>query len=274
MGQVQRFRMADAKRVRRFAVDAATVIEVGDMMWQATDDVRPPSSFPYVAGSLPRTQANFRRDFAGVAIEGKKSTDPAGLISVATRGTFELDCPSATFEIGDRVGMEDNAGATALINQTVIALGENGSYGEVGRVVKRYSVATTRVLVEIDTLVLRPQDTEIITMFEGTIDVAEDLVTDWIPEFPFKLMAVRSIVTVATTVATTIITIRKGATALDDTHSIPVSAKGVFARSVMDDATGDDRFDAESVIDIASDGGATVGSALIQFEIVPFLHES
>lgn len=273
MANIQRFRHADPKRVRALPVDAARVIEVGDMVFQTLDDIRAASLFPYVAGSLPHTQANFRRDFMGIALEAHAAGDGAGFLSVAQRGVFEMDCPAAVFEVGDRVGPEDNAGATALLNQTVLKLDENGGYGEIGHVVKRYGANTTRVMVELTPQILRgPQDPMLIWLFIGSTTTAGDLVTDWICQFPFKLIAVHAIVTTVY-VGTDVLTIRKGATALDDTVSV-TGAAGVSVRTVMDDATGDDIFNAGDLLDIATDGASTSGAAWIGLEVIPFLHES
>ncbi len=35
-------------------------------------------------------------------------------IRVATTGVFEFACAAATFEVGARIGVDDNAGGTAL----------------------------------------------------------------------------------------------------------------------------------------------------------------
>ena len=68
MPDVHRHRQSEPLRVRSFPVDSAIVIEVGDMIYQAADDARPADQFTYVAADLPRTQANFRRDFRGIAM--------------------------------------------------------------------------------------------------------------------------------------------------------------------------------------------------------------
>ena len=101
-----------------------------------------------------------------------------------------------------------------------------------------------------------------------------EVVENWIAEFPFKLVAVQSIVTIDTTTATAVITIRNGANDLDDTHAIAVASKGAFVRTLMADATGDDYYNAEDPLDVASDGGAAAGEATILLEIIPFLHEA
>lgn len=271
MPNVGRQRNADRWRVTQFPVDTAEVIEVGDMVFQSVNDIRAADQFTFVAGSLPRTQANFRRDFMGIALEGSTATESRA-ISVAQKGVFAMDCASAAFEIGDRVGPDDNAGATALLNQQVIAIGENG-HGSIGKVHERAGAAGTTVLIEIDTYVCRPDRTMVIPIFSGLVIAAEDLVTNWIAEFPFKLVAIQSLVTIDTTVGAAVISVRNGAATLDDTHSIAVATKGAFVRTVMDDATGDDRFNAEDPLDLVSDGGATAGEATLLLEIIPFLHE-
>lgn len=266
MPNVNRFRRADAKRVLRLPVDAPTVIEVGDLIWQATDGARPASSFPFVAGSLARTQANFRRDFVGVAMKRSDAGDTEP-ITVASRGVFELNCAPATFEVGDRVGPAGAGGM--LLNQEVVALSEN-AHGEIGKVAKRYPANTTRVLVEIDSLMLRPNVPQIVWLFEGSTTTAGDLVSDWSAEFPYKLVAVHAVVTAAYT-GTDTITLRNGVNALDDTVALTGGA-GTVIRTTIDDALGRDRYLAQDTLDIATNGLSTSGSALIGIEIVPFLH--
>jgi hypothetical protein len=266
----QRFRYADAKRVRSFPVNAASVIGIGDLVYQAVDDLRAAPDFTYVTGSLDHTQANFRRDFMGVAITAHPA-NAADPVQVAQAGVFEFDCAAAQFEIGDRVGVDDNAGATALV-QEVIAIGENGGYGEIGKVVKRYGANTTRVLVEIAPQVLHPQGVMYIPLFNSSTTTAGELLTNLVCQFPFKLMALVGIVTVAYT-GTDVISVEKGATALDDTLSM-TGAVGAMVRAAMNDATGDDIFSAGDTISLTTDGSSTSGTALILAEIVPFLHET
>lgn len=271
MVDVMRFRHADPKRIEMYPVDSANVIEIGDQVFLAVDDVRAASAFTFVATDLPRTQANFKRDFVGIAMDASDNGDTAD-IAVARAGTFEMVCAAAQFEEGDFLGPDDNAGNTALVDDQVIALGENG-YGAIMRVARRYSANTTRVMAEIMPTLGLAQTPLIIPIYSGLVTAAEDLVTDWLVEWPFKLVAVISVVTIDTTVGAAVITIRNGATALDDTHSISVGTKGLYERTLMDDATGDDRFDAGALLDVASDGGATAGEAAIFLEVKPYLLE-
>jgi hypothetical protein len=137
------FRHADPKRVRSFAVDSAEVIEIGDLCWLNTDDVRAASQITWNT-NLATTQADFKAAFVGVAMTASASgeTDP---VQVAGAGVFEMDSPAATYEIGDSVGPDKDTG-NALLDQTVETAVAASSCM---RVYKRYASNTTRVLVEI-----------------------------------------------------------------------------------------------------------------------------
>ncbi|MDZ4659293.1 MAG: capsid cement protein [Bythopirellula sp.] len=125
-------------------VDAGTVIEIGDLLYLATDDVRPAGVLT-PGGSLAATQEAFHDNFVGVAMQ----CSPAGVadpIRVATTGVFEFDCVSATFDVGDFVG-GNNGGGGELDNQLVDEVATPNL--AVGRCVKRVSPAGTKVLVDV-----------------------------------------------------------------------------------------------------------------------------
>lgn len=273
MGDVTRFLHADPKRVRSFAVDSAQVIEVGDQVYQEVDDVRAASQLTYGA-SLLATQKQFRKQFVGVAMTASANGE-TDEVAVAGAGIFEFICAAAQFEHGDLVGMDDNAGGTALVDQQVIAMGENGLGGAIGRVWKRYSANTTRVAVEIfpeiGASLAAPQ---IITVYNGLITSAVDFVTDWAVPYPFKLMAVECIVTVLTAGALTL-TIDNGTTGLDDTVTVAdASAVGTVVSTDMDDATGDDIFNMGDTLTVKGDGTPTAGEIMVNLIVAPFLNES
>lgn len=256
----------------RLPVDSAQVVDQGDLVWLNTDDVRPASAFTYVSSNLAGTQANFAGKFVGVAAEASAAGDTDD-ITVDTEGVFEFDCAAAQFEVGDRVGVDDNAGGTALVDQQVIAIGENG-YGAIGRVAKRYSANTTRVLVEVFDQNRNPAPM-VVTVFSGLITNAADIVINFTLPFPYKLVALRSIVTVATAGGSTVLTVDKNSTSLDHTQTVAASKPiGFFTRTAMDDATGDDIFIVGDTLSIASGGAASGGEMLIQLEIYPYLLES
>jgi len=132
------------------AVDAATVIEIGDLVYQDIDDAKPASSQPD-QGSETANQELFADKFLGVAMQRSRSGDTVP-IRVATTGVFEFDCPSGIFELGDLVGADENAAGNALLNQQVAKV--TASRYAIGRVAKRVSPAATTVLVDIRSTVM------------------------------------------------------------------------------------------------------------------------
>ena len=270
MTRVHRFRKADPKRIEAHPVDSAQTIDIGELCWLNTDDARPADQATYGA-DLAITQANFSKLFIGVAMDTSETGDTAE-IAIATEGVFEMICAAAQFEIGDLVGVDDNTGSTALLPAQVIAATENGAAQAIGRVVRRYSANTTRVLIELlPRKIVTPQ---FIAIYTGLITSGADIVTDWVVPYPFKLNRVHTITTVLTAGGATVISIEKAATALDDTLTIANAAPiGAVDVAVMDDATGDDVFIAGGTLSVVSDGGSTAGEAMIVLEVTPFLRE-
>jgi hypothetical protein len=132
------------------AVDSATEIEIGDLVWQDTDDAKPASA-QVDQGSESANQERFGEKFLGVAMQRSRARD-AALIRVATAGVFEFDCPGGTFELGDLVGADENAAGNALLNQQVAKVG--ASKYAIGRVARRVSEPTTSVMVQIQSRVM------------------------------------------------------------------------------------------------------------------------
>jgi hypothetical protein len=131
-------------------VDSATVIEIGDLIYQDTDDAKPASA-QADQGTESANQQMFHTKFAGVAMQASASGD-TNPIRVATTGVFEFDCPSGTLEVGDLMGPDENAGGTALVNQTVAKV--TNANAAVGRCAKRVNPAGTRALVDIVSTVM------------------------------------------------------------------------------------------------------------------------
>jgi hypothetical protein len=149
MSDKMRWRYGDTNPVVA-AVDAATVIEIGDLVWQDTDDAKPASA-QTDQGSETANQAALADKFLGVAMQRSRSGETAP-IRVAATGVFELDCPSGTFELGDMVGADENAAGSALLNQQVAKVAE--SQYAIGRIAKRQAAATTSVLIDIRSTVM------------------------------------------------------------------------------------------------------------------------
>ena len=146
MADVMRFRHADPKGVVRMPVDSSTVIEVGDLLWLDTDDVKPASD-QADAGTETQNKTTFANNFAGVAMDSSASGDTAD-IAVATKGVFEFDVASGTFNPFDLVSVEaDATTAGATSDQHVESTSTNSE--AIGFVAKPYSSATTSVEVEL-----------------------------------------------------------------------------------------------------------------------------
>ena len=271
MTRVQRFRHADPKRVEAHPVDSAQTIDVGELCFLNVNDARPADQATYGA-SLTITQANFAKLFIGVAMDTSESGDTAD-IAIATEGVFEFICAAAQFEIGDLVGVDDDTGGTNLLPAQVIATSENGAIGAIGRVVRRYSANTTRVLVELlPRKVITPQ---FIPIYQGLLTSAADVVTDWVVPYPFKLVRVHAITTILSAGGAAVLSFHKAATAMDDTLEIANAAPiGAVDVAVMEDAAGEhDDFIAGDTFSVVSDGGSTAGEALIFLEVLPYLRE-
>jgi len=149
MSDKMRWRYGDTNPVVA-AVDSATVIEIGDLVYQDTDDAKPASALAD-QGSETANQEAFVAGYLGVAMQRSRAGDAAP-IRVATTGVFEFDCPEGTFELGDLVGPDENAAGNALLPQTVAPVATAAR--AVGRVAKRIDSAAASVLVDIRSTVM------------------------------------------------------------------------------------------------------------------------
>lgn len=144
MADTMRWRYGDTKPVV-CAVDSGTVIEVGDLLYLDTDNVKNANALAD-AGSLAANQEAFHDAFVGVAMQRSKSgeTDP---IRVATAGVFEYPQASATVEVGKLMGSVEVSSNDALEDQKVVGVAAENL--AIGRCAKRVTSSTT-VLVNIE----------------------------------------------------------------------------------------------------------------------------
>ena len=149
MSDKMRWRYGDTNPVIA-AVDSATVIEIGDLVYLDTDDAKP-ASLQADQGTETGNQSLFADNFLGVAMQRSRAgdTDP---VRVATTGVFEFDCPASPYELGDLVGADEASGGTALENQQ--NAGVAAAQYAIARVARRAPVATTSVLVDIRSTVM------------------------------------------------------------------------------------------------------------------------
>ena len=148
MTDKMRWRYGDTNPVVA-AVDAATVVEIGDLVWQDTDDAKPAASVTN-HGSKSLNQKALADAFLGVAMQRSRNGETAP-IRVATTGVFEFDCASGTFELGDLVGVDTNAAATPVEP----AGGEGQRQPARDRTDRQAAIpATTNVLVDIRSTIM------------------------------------------------------------------------------------------------------------------------
>ncbi len=127
---------------------ASTAIAVGDLLWwDNSGKVAKPASTRTDLGSAAANQADFASLFCGVSASQRLATEtstgtPQAARAIIAEGIFDCDCASATFEVGDLVGVNRNA--TPLNdNQVVVAVTQPQL--AIGRVIKREGVAVTKV---------------------------------------------------------------------------------------------------------------------------------
>jgi len=144
MADVFRLRHEDTDRVAG-AVDSATVIEIGDLLYLDGDDLKPASSQSDQA-SEEANQAVFASRFAGVAMQASDAGD-TDTVRVAADGVFEFTCPSGTWEVGDLVGASENSGGDGLEDQQVEAVDRPEL--AIGFVAQREASAATSVKVRL-----------------------------------------------------------------------------------------------------------------------------
>lgn len=150
MANVMRWRYGDTNPVV-LPVAALTVIDIGDLIYQSSGAALPASELSD-AGTEAGNQEAFHDVFVGVAMQAS----PSGVsnpIRVATSGVFEFECVSATAEIGDLFGSDEDGTGTELLSQVVAKVATANL--AVGRCAKRVNPAATRVLLEIVSTVLR-----------------------------------------------------------------------------------------------------------------------
>ena len=149
MADKMRWRYGDTNPVLA-AVDAATVIEIGDLVYQEEDDARPAASQGNLGG-IPQNEEAFADKFLGVAMQRSRAGD-ADPIRVATTGVFEFDCPAGPYELSHFMAPCRNLAGDGLLNQRV-ELVADAKYA-VARVARRAAASATTLLVDIRSTVM------------------------------------------------------------------------------------------------------------------------
>lgn len=131
-----------------FAPKASLAVGIGDLLYW--DTVTPaPLPFSQLAdqGTAAKQQAKLAPLFVGVANSARLASD-AGVLTplrVLIDGIWEFACDSSTFAIGDYVGASYNTNVARDQQVAKVA----GAHMAIGRVIKRYASATTKVKVRL-----------------------------------------------------------------------------------------------------------------------------
>ena len=113
MADKYRFRSGQMQ-LRQYQVASATVIERSDMLYIDTtaNEVKNAAAFPWGGGTLSLEQTDFANLFVGIAYEASASGDTDDIsVDVSADAVYEFDVASATYEVGDLLGPDENSGA-------------------------------------------------------------------------------------------------------------------------------------------------------------------
>ncbi len=149
MADRMRWRYGDTNPVVA-AVEAATRIEMGDLLWQDGDNAKP-ASMQSDLGTESANQEEFTARFLGVAMQRSRAGETSP-VRVATTGVFEFDAPAGNRELGDLMGPAEDGGGTALVNQQLAPV--LVSHRAIGRIARRETGSPTSVLVDIRSTVM------------------------------------------------------------------------------------------------------------------------
>lgn len=142
MADTFRYRF-NQKKLVKVPVDSGTVIDKGDMVALVADKAVRISSISWDT-DLATTQAAAAAAFLGIAEESTASGQTADIsVDISTESVYEMDCVSATYQIGDPVGPAKATG-NAIVDQQVV---EVAATAAIGRVYRRTNGAATKVHV-------------------------------------------------------------------------------------------------------------------------------
>lgn len=130
--------------LRKYAVDSATVVAKGDLLFLDTDDVKPAADFTWDT-DLATTQAGFAAVFVGVAYESSASGESTAISVDIAPTVYEFDCASATFQPGAGVAPAKDTGNALLSQKLVAATGTSC----IGRTIGPVQTSVTRVKAKL-----------------------------------------------------------------------------------------------------------------------------
>lgn len=159
------------------AVDDATEIDAGDLLFLDTDDAKPASDQADQTGE-PANQRLFAQKFMGAAAGGKLSTETwidKILVDFDLDAEREYDCVSEVHEVGDLMGVDEAASGTALENKKLVKVTDEAL--AIAKIVRKDAAATTKCRVKFikSILVGNPNRVRLISL---AVTLAADLTLD------------------------------------------------------------------------------------------------
>lgn len=125
-------------------VDSAQLVDAGDLVYLATDDVRRVSQISWNS-SLAQTQADLAEVFAGIAWTSSGSGETEDVVvDISPMSIYEVKVASAAYEFGAPLG-PDKAAGNALLDDTLEAAVEASSIARCVEMSQGSSVTTLRV---------------------------------------------------------------------------------------------------------------------------------
>lgn len=117
------------RRTLKHVFPASTAVSAGDLMWIDTSGgVANKASNRTDTGSTAGNQADFTPLFLGVSADQRLSTETTtgndATRVIVSEGVFDCDCASATFEIGDLVGIARDSGNSINYNSQVVKVAD------------------------------------------------------------------------------------------------------------------------------------------------------
>ena len=152
MSNIMRWRYGDTNPVIA-PVQSAEVIEIGDLLYYESGYAKTASSATDQLNKADN-QEEFHNAFLGVAMQSSPASESQS-IRIATTGVFEFDCLSTTFVLGEFLAPDEDSGGTFLEPQIVVKPTINAKTHAIGRCAKQENTATTKVLIDIVSSILR-----------------------------------------------------------------------------------------------------------------------
>ena len=150
MANTMRWRYGDTNPVV-LPVAEGVAVEIGDLVYLDQGEAKPASALPD-QGSALLNQYEFQDYFVGVAMQASPAGE-ASSIRIATSGVFEFDAAAEARGLGALVGVETEPSGDRLYDQRVETATE-AAYA-IGRAAKQDAAASSRVLVDIVSTVMR-----------------------------------------------------------------------------------------------------------------------